>query len=206
MLQYFCRTGARLRTVANNRYPDARTGSAGGSSICDQPIRCVLESRNHKSNYYDLLTKCVQLCQARHAKVDTSAYRCSESPVRPFPNTAALRLPRLPTMTDKSKKRNRAILSLDFAISLVDIGKEVSSATPVPAVFGVATILLNTIRVSFMPLPEREVPGSNVFRTKWQTNRIAWTLGYYAPMYVMRLSGEQAEGGQTNSASWCAMR
>ena len=109
-------------------------------------------------------------------------------------------------MADKSKKRNRAILSLDVAISLVDIGKEASSVTPAPAIFGIATILLTTIRVSFMPLLEREVPGSNVFRTKWQTNRIAWTSEYYAPMSVMCLSGERAEGGQTNSASRCAMR
>ena len=98
-------------------------------------------------------------------------------------------------MTDKSKKRNRAIVSLDVAISLVDIGKEASSVTPAPAIFGIATILLTTIRVSFIPLPEREVPGSNVFRTKWQTNRIAWTLGYYAQMSVMCLSGEREEGG-----------
>ena len=57
-------------------------------------------------------------------------------------------------MTDKSKKRNRAILSLDIAINLVDIGKEASSMTPAPVVFGIATILLTTIRVSFIPLRE----------------------------------------------------
>ena len=59
-------------------------------------------------------------------------------------------------MTDKSnqsKKRNRAILSLDVAISLVDIGKEASSMTPAPAVFGIATILLTTIRVSYTSPP-----------------------------------------------------
>ena len=57
-------------------------------------------------------------------------------------------------MTDKSKqpaKRDSVILSLEIAIGSVNIGKEVSSMTPAPAVFGVATILLTTIRVSFLP-------------------------------------------------------
>ena len=56
-------------------------------------------------------------------------------------------------MTDKSKqqtKRDGTILPLNVAISLVNIGKEASSMTPAPAVFGVATILLTTIRVSFI--------------------------------------------------------
>ena len=57
-------------------------------------------------------------------------------------------------MTDKSKKCNRAILSLDVAIGLVNIGKEASSMTPVPAVFGFVTILLTTIRVSLVLLCE----------------------------------------------------
>ena len=60
-------------------------------------------------------------------------------------------------MTRKSKqpkKQDGAILSLDIAIGLVNIGKEASSMTPTPAVFGVATTLLTTIRVSSMPLRE----------------------------------------------------
>ena len=59
-------------------------------------------------------------------------------------------------MGDKSKrptKRDGAVLSLDVAIGLVSIGKEASSMTPAPAVFGVATILLTTIRVSYAPPP-----------------------------------------------------
>ena len=112
-------------------------------------------------------------------------------------------------MTGKSKqptKRDGAILSLDVAIGLVSIGKEASSMTPAPAVFGVATILLTTIRVSLVPLRELDVPGSNTVRTRWPTNRIAWTLGYSVPMSVMHLGGEQAERRQTSSASLCAMR
>ena len=56
-------------------------------------------------------------------------------------------------MTDKSKrpKRDGVILSLDVAISLVNIGKETSNMTPAPAVFGVATVLLTTVRVSLIP-------------------------------------------------------
>ena len=56
-------------------------------------------------------------------------------------------------MTDKSKqpmKCDGAILSLDVAIGLVNIGKEASSMTPALAVFGVVTILLTTIRVGFI--------------------------------------------------------
>ena len=71
--------------------------------------------------------------------------------IRGFPSAS---LPRVSTMADKSKeptKRDGAILSLDVAIGLVNIGKQASSMTPAPAVFGVATILLITIRVSFIP-------------------------------------------------------
>ena len=60
-------------------------------------------------------------------------------------------------MTDKSKQPNRrdgAILSLGAAIRLVNIGEEASSMTPAPAVFGVVTTLLTTIRVSLMSLNE----------------------------------------------------
>ena len=63
-------------------------------------------------------------------------------------------------MTDKSeqpKRRDGAILSLDVAIGLVNIGKEASSMTPAPAVFGVATILLTTIKVGLAPLGERDI-------------------------------------------------
>ena len=71
-------------------------------------------------------------------------------------------------MTDNSKQQKRrdaAILSLDVAIGLVNIGKEASSMTPAPAVFGVVTILLTTIKVSFVPLREWDAPGSNIART-----------------------------------------
>ena len=101
----------------------------------------------------------------------------------------------------QSKKRNRAILSLDVAIDLVDIGKEASSMTPAPAVFDIVTILLTTIRVSYIPLRKRDMPGSNVVRTNWPTNRIAWTSEYSVPMSVMPLGGERTEGGRTSSAS-----
>ena len=63
-------------------------------------------------------------------------------------------------MTDKSKQlrsRGGAILSLDVAIGLVNIGKEASSLTPAPAVFSVATILLTTIKVGLVPLCKRGV-------------------------------------------------
>ena len=63
-------------------------------------------------------------------------------------------------MTDKSeepKRRDGAILSLDVAIGLVSIGKEASSMTPAPAVFGVAAILLTTIKVGFVPRCERDL-------------------------------------------------
>ena len=69
-------------------------------------------------------------------------------------------------MTDKSKTHDGAILSLDVAIGLVNIGKEASNITPAPAVFGVATILLTTIRVGFIPLREQGALGSHVVRTK----------------------------------------
>ena len=118
------------------------------------PIGRILDRDNRKLNHHRLITKWVQRCQARHAKMDARPYRCSESSARPLLSTAPPHLPRVSIMTDKSKqpkRRDGAILSLDVAIGLVNIGKEASSATPAPAVFGVATILLTTIRVSFTP-------------------------------------------------------
>ena len=79
-------------------------------------------------------------------------------------------------MADKSKqpkRRDGAILSLDVAIGLVNIGKEASSLTPAPAVFGIATILLTTIRVGFVPLRTRDTSGSNLVRTRWPMTKIA---------------------------------
>ena len=93
----------------------------------------------------------VQLHQARSTPRSTLVL----TGARNLPHSLCTsQLPFISTMTDKSnqsKKRNRAILSLDVAIGLVDIGKEASSMTPAPAVFGIATILLTTIRVSYTP-------------------------------------------------------
>ena len=50
--------------------------------------------------------------------------------------------------SQQPKKQGGVPLSLDIAISMVNIGKEASSMTPAPAVFGSVAILLTTIRVS----------------------------------------------------------
>ena len=52
------------------------------------------------------------------------------------------------SQSQQPKKQDGVPLSLDIAISIVNIGKEASSMTPVPAVFGSVAILLTTIRVS----------------------------------------------------------
>ena len=132
--------------------------------MCDQPIgvssntaftnRIVTTFLPNGPNY------------ARHAALSWTLVLTS---VRNLPhNICTTPLPRVSTMTDKSKqpaKRDGVILSLDVAIGLVNIGKEASSMTPAPAVFGVATILLTTIRVSSIPLHERDVPGLIAART-----------------------------------------
>ena len=125
--------------------------------MCDQPIGCILEHRK-----LIRFTKWLQLHQACHTKMDARLYQYSESSAQPLRST----LSRASTMTDKPKQQKRqdaAILSLDLAIGLVNIAKEVSSMTPAPAVFGVATILLTTIKVSYI-LREWDVPDSNVAR------------------------------------------
>ena len=195
----------RLRTATDNRRSNTRTINAGeGCSICDQQIRCVLRHRNRKFNRYDLVGPTAPGVPCRDGRSSLSAFGI-------FHTTSAqhrylARLPHVSTMTDKSKKGDGAILSLDVAISLVNIGKEASSMTPAPAVFGVATILLTTIRVGFIPLRERDAPGSNIVRTRWPMNKIVWISGYCAPMSAMRSGGERAERRQTSSASRCAMR
>ena len=118
---------------------------------------CILEHRDRKLNHYDLPTKWVQLHEVCHAKMDARFFIS----VRNLPHDLCPKsLPCVSIMTDKSKqpkRRDGAILSLDVAIGLVNIGKEASSMTPAPAVFGVATILLTTIRVSLIPCRERDV-------------------------------------------------
>ena len=164
---------------------------------------------DRKLNRYDLFARWAQLHEACHAEADTHPHRHSEYSVPSLPSTATLRLPCLSTMTDKSKQpknRDGVILLLDAAIDLVNIGKEAASMTPAPAVFGIATIILTTIKVSPTPCREQDVPSSNIARTRWPMIRIAWTLGYTVPTSVMRLSGEQAERRKTNSVSLCATR
>ena len=59
----------------------------------------------------------------------------------------------VPTTTGKSlqpKENSGALLSLDIAIGPVNIGKDASSTTPAPAVFGIATTLLAAIRIEFL--------------------------------------------------------
>ncbi|KAH9005596.1 hypothetical protein EDB86DRAFT_1463631 [Lactarius hatsudake] len=50
------------------------------------------------------------------------------------------------SQSQQPKTQDGVPLSLDIAINIVNIGKEVSSMTPAPAVFGVVAMLLTTIR------------------------------------------------------------
>ncbi|KAH9028201.1 hypothetical protein EDB85DRAFT_1971335, partial [Lactarius pseudohatsudake] len=50
------------------------------------------------------------------------------------------------SQSQQPKTQDGVPLSLDIAINMVNIGKEASSMTPAPAVFGAVAILLTTIR------------------------------------------------------------
>ena len=168
-------------------------------SVRDQPIRCIPNTAIPNS-IFTTFSSHGRLHQACHAELDKDTCPCqrSEPSAQPSCSTTTSRLPRVSTMTRKSKepkKSNGVILSLDIAIGLVNIGKEASSMTPAPAVFGVATIILTTIRVSSIPLRERGVPGSVMARTSWPTNKIVSTSEYSAPMFVTPLGGERMERG-----------
>jgi hypothetical protein len=59
-------------------------------------------------------------------------------------------------MATKSKQQNRrdgVLLSLNAAIEAMNLAKEVSTMTPVKAVFGSVSILLTMIRVRFSSSP-----------------------------------------------------
>ena len=175
----------------------------------DQQIRCILKHRNRKLNHYNFPTERVQLHRVCHAEMDACPYQRSEFSTQPLSSTATSRPPCVSTITDEPKQpkmRDGAGSSLDVAIGLVNIGEEASTMTPVPAIFGVATALLTTIRVSLIPLCGRNVAGSNLVRTRWRTTRNVWISGYSAPMSVMRLGGERAQGGKRSSVSRCATR
>ena len=157
----------------------------------------------------DLSPKRVQLHRVCHAEMDARPYQRSEFSAQALSSTATSRSPCVSTTTDKSKQpkmRDGSILSLDAAIGLVNISEEASSMTPAPAVFGVATILLTTIRVSLIPLCERNIPGLTVVRARWPTTRSVWILECSAAMSVMRLGRELVQEGKRSSASRCAMR
>ena len=51
------------------------------------------------------------------------------------------------TKSQRQKGRDSALSSLDLAIELLNLAKEVSSITPVKAVFGTVSALLAMIRV-----------------------------------------------------------
>ena len=200
------------QAVACSRCPDTHTANAGRGAQCVVSRSGATSTRNTATAGPITTTfspNGSNLTRCGTAKLDARPYQCSGSPARPLPSTATSQLPCLSTMTSKSKqpaKRESAILSLDVAIGLVNIGKEASSMTPAPAIFGVVTILLITIRVGFLPLRERDAPGLNIVRTRSPTNGIAWTSGSSALMSVIRLGGERMERGQMSSASRCAMR
>ena len=140
--------------------------------------------------------------------MNTRPRRCSGSSTQPLRSATTSRPPYLSTTADKYKQPTKCdgvILSLDVAIGLVKIGKEASS------VMGSSCFL----RRHYSPhhhqgkshlLRGRDVPGSNVIRTRRPMNRIVWTSGYSALMSVMPLSGERVERGQTSSATQCAMQ
>ena len=50
----------------------------------------------------------------------------------------------------QSKGRKGAILALDAAIEALNLAREVSSITPVSAVFGIVGVVLTMIRVSLL--------------------------------------------------------
>ena len=133
------RTGTSLRIATDNMCPGTHIANTGeGGSIGDQ--------QGPQSQIQSLW---VQLHQG-------ATLRWTRSPLSAFGifHTTFARLPWFSPTTDKSKQpkgRDGTFLSLDIAISLMSIGKEASSMAPAPAVFGVVTILLPTIKVSFIP-------------------------------------------------------
>jgi len=57
------------------------------------------------------------------------------------------------TESQRQKRRDVAISSLNAAIVALNIMKEATSITPAPAVFGTVSVLLTMIRVRFPPFP-----------------------------------------------------
>jgi len=66
--------------------------------------------------------------------------------------TASPPPPRAATMTTESQPKNRegALSSLNVAIDIVNLAKEVSDITPAKAAFGTVSILLTMIRVRLL--------------------------------------------------------
>ena len=55
------------------------------------------------------------------------------------------------TKSQRQKRRNDALPSLDAAIASLNLGKDKTSVEPVKNLFAAASILLETTRVSFHP-------------------------------------------------------
>jgi len=71
---------------------------------------------------------------------------------QPARHTVFSQLPRFPTMDTKSqrpRRRDDALSSLNAAIDGLDLAKEIASITPVKAVFGSVSVLLTMVRVRF---------------------------------------------------------
>ena len=201
------KTGASLRTTTDGMCPDTRIANTGGELSMGSADQVCLRKAAIANSI--ITTLWVQLRQGATLRWTLVLIGVWNLPRNLYQHRYLAGLPCFSSMTDKSKQQKRrdgAIPSLDVAISLVSIGKEASSMTPAPAVFGVVTILLTTIRVSFIPLSERDIRGSKIVRTRWPTNRIVWISGYSAPISVMCSGGEQMGREQTSSASRCAMR
>ena len=69
------------------------------------------------------------------------------------------------TQSQRPEGKDGALSSLNAAIDILNLAKEASSVTPAKTAFGTTSVLLATIRVSFLPVHVgRSV--ANVHRTR----------------------------------------
>jgi len=93
----------------------------------------------------------------------------------PLHSLHAILLSRSSTMAAKfqrPKGQNNGLSSLNEAIDVLDLAKEVSSITPAKTAFCSASVLLTEIRVGFL-LVHVGRSLDNVYRTQWPTK---WTM------------------------------
>ena len=95
------------------------------------------------------------------------------------------------TKSQRLKRRNDALPSLDAAIGALDLARRTANAVPIEDLFRSASVLLNTIKVRLHLVHSVQLLAHER-RNRWEKKRTMWNWGWFALIFVKLLTGGRA--------------